>query len=198
MKSLICVYTNQAAAASMDDYAFYSGQFSNCSPLFAFNKQSKLGAFYHVPGKEGGDFGEIENQICKGIVEYVNPDEIWLFPPGGNDPVCQGVNSSFGMRMIPSDQDKLFQIFSALNLSRTQKHKITLKEEAWMHITVSLSMSGTPTFQRGAEGNYNTIYDPKLTGRRGNKTSEKPPNSKTWRWKKEKLDIWNQLSDFYN
>ena len=79
---LVCVYMSQVVAGPMDRFAFYSGQFGSCSPLFVYNSRLNWGGYYHVPGHTGKGVTDDDKAICEALIDAVSPTSAYVFHPG--------------------------------------------------------------------------------------------------------------------
>ena len=116
MKTVVCLYTGQGAVGNFDDFGFYTGQFSSCSPVVMYNQDTHVGGLYHLPGKCGNEVElqqEWSDNILK-IAEKVNPTTVRLFPSGYGSASLAGFS---GQSIKPADKygdrDYLQKMFTA-------------------------------------------------------------------------------------
>jgi hypothetical protein len=147
-KPLICVYMGQGAVASLEQYNFYSNEFSSCCPLVMFNPTTKMAGFYHVPGKTIRNvptmiaLNDDDWKTVKPMAEMVQPTRVVIFP--GNS--VTGVYAA---------RDPMQKAFNATNLAclsnmRTSKwdegadsrNRLKMPEEKSKKVSLAVELDG--------------------------------------------------------
>jgi hypothetical protein len=116
---LACVYMSQVVVGPMDRYAFYSGQFSSCSPLFVFNKVTKWGGYYHLPGRHGEGLEDSDKTICEALIHAVKPTTAYVFHPGEFKDPTKSYDPFTAAAMHDSDADHMKALLSQIAAARS-------------------------------------------------------------------------------
>src|SRR6185503_5655286 len=120
----VAIYTGQAAIGNMNNFSFYTGQFSTCSPVVLHNAQTNVGALFHLPGKNGNRsklLGEWQTYI-QPIIELVQPTDVWIFPTGEGS---------------TADREELYTIFNEHKTTHSLTYTIHRDNTTRMGIYVS-------------------------------------------------------------
>ncbi|HXT14571.1 MAG TPA: hypothetical protein VN706_03000 [Gemmatimonadaceae bacterium] len=81
----VAFYTGQAVVGNMNNFSFYTGQFSTCSPVVLYNSQTNVGGMFHLPGKNGtrSELLVEWQSYIQPMIELIKPTDVWVFRSGG-------------------------------------------------------------------------------------------------------------------
>lgn len=187
-KPLICVYMGQGAVASLEDYNFYSNEFSSCCPLVMFNSDTKLAGFYHVPGKIEQHkstmqvLSEEDWKTVKPMAEKVLPTRVVIFP-------------GHSVTGVLAARTPMQAAFNATNLASLSNTRLKMPDERRRKVSLAVELDRGKmkfTLQR-PDFSVDQWFDSKRNKRK--KPTEDGDGIYFWNWE-IKVDAFRELSTF--
>jgi hypothetical protein len=156
---LVCIYMSQAVVGPMNDFAFYSGDFSSCSPLFVYNRNTRWGGYYHVPGRQISGDHEDDRKVCEALVHTVKPTSAWVFHPGEYLDPDKKFDPFTASNLVESDAGSLAAMLADVAVARATTFSVKETGKSWRSL-LAYVREGKLLFDRDMDkaGPYGTVY----------------------------------------